>query len=89
MLFIMLQIAKGTDNLRSSIIAYGIFSYFLVHVLVNLMGVLGIIPLTGVPLPFLSFGGSYNLSLIVSMFMLQRIYYENREARLRRKIENL
>jgi len=89
MLFIMLQIAKETDNLRSSIIAYGIFSYFLVHVLVNLLGVLGIIPLTGVPLPFLSFGGSYNFSLIVSMFILQRIHFENREAKLRRKIENL
>ncbi len=89
MLFIMLKIAKETDNLRNSILAYGIFCYFLIHVLVNLLGVLGIIPLTGVPLPFLSYGGSYNLCVIVSLFVLQRIHYENKEAQLRRKIENL
>ena len=89
MLFIMLKIAKETDNLRSSILAYGIFCYFLIHILVNLLGVLGLIPLTGVPLPFLSYGGSYNLCVVVSLFVLQRIHYENREAKLRRKIENL
>ena len=89
MLFIMLKIAKETDNLRSSILAYGIFCYFLIHILVNLLGVLGLIPLTGVPLPFLSYGGSYNLCVVVSLFVLQRIHYENREAKLRRKIESL
>lgn len=89
MLFIMLKIAKETDNLRSSILAYGIFCYFLIHILVNLMGVLGLIPLTGVPLPFLSYGGSYNLCVVISLFVLQRIHFENREAKLRRKIEEL
>jgi cell division protein FtsW len=89
MLFIMLQIAKETDNLRNSILAYGIFSYFLVHILVNLLGVLGLIPLTGVPLPFLSYGGSYNVCVVISLFILQRINYENRDAKLRRKIEEL
>ena len=89
MLFIMLQIAKEADDLRSSILAYGIFCYFLVHILINLLGVLGLIPLTGVPLPFLSYGGSYNLCAIVALFVLQRIHYENKEAKLRRKIESL
>lgn len=89
MLFIMLKIAKETENLRSSILAYGIFCYFLIHILVNLMGVLGLIPLTGVPLPFLSYGGSYNLCAVISIFVLQRIHFENREAKLRRKIEEL
>ena len=89
MLFIILKIAKETDNLRSSILAYGIFCYFLVHILINLLGVLGLIPLTGVPLPFLSYGGSYNLCVVVSLFILQRIHHENKEAKMRKKIENL
>ena len=89
MLFSMLKIAKETDNLRSSILAYAIFCYFLVHILTNLLGVLALMPLTGVPLPFLSYGGSYNLCVIISMFVLQRINIENREAKLRRKIEEL
>ncbi len=53
MLFMILNIAKETDTLRNSILAYGIFAYLLCHILVNLLGVLGLIPLTGVPLPFL------------------------------------
>ncbi len=89
MLFLILGIAKDTDCLRNSILAYGIFAYLLAHILINLLGVLGLIPLTGVPLPFLSYGGSYNLCVIVSFFILQRINVENKEAKIRKKIEQL
>lgn len=89
MLFLILNIAKETDTLRNSILAYGIFAYMLAHVLINLLGVLGLIPLTGVPLPFLSYGGSYNLCLIISLFIIQRIHYENNEAKIRKQIEKL
>lgn len=88
-LFLALSVAKETDNLRNSILAYGIFAYLLSHILINLLGVLGLIPLTGVPLPFLSYGGSYNLCVIVSLFIIQRVHYENKEAKVKRKIESL
>lgn len=88
-LFLVLSVAKETDNLRNSILAYGIFAYLLSHILINLLGVLGLIPLTGVPLPFLSYGGSYNLCVIVSLFIIQRVHYENKEAKVKRKIESL
>ena len=89
MLFIILGIAKDTSCLRDSILAYGIFTFLLSHILINLLGVLGLIPLTGVPLPFLSYGGSYNLVVIVSLFIVQRVNYENKENRVKRKIANL
>ena len=89
MLYLVLRVAKSTYNIRDSILCYGVFGYMLAHILINLLGVLGLIPLTGVPLPFLSYGGSYNLCVVVSLFVLQRIHYENKEAQLRRKIENL
>ena len=50
------KIAKSADNLRTSIIAYGAFWYFALHIIINLLGILALIPLTGVPLPFLSYG---------------------------------
>lgn len=78
MLFIILNIAKETKILRNSILAYGVFAYFLAHILINLMGVLGLIPLTGVPLPFLSYGGSYNICVVIALFIVQRVNYENR-----------
>lgn len=89
LLIIVLDIAKKTYNLRNSILVYGVFVYLLAHILINLLGVLGIIPLTGVPLPFLSYGGSYNLSVIVMMFVVQRVNIENKLERERKRIENL
>ena len=89
MLFIILNIAKEADNLRNSILAYGVFAYLLAHILINLLGVLGLVPLTGVPLPFLSYGGSYCLNVIISLFIVQRINIENKQAKQRKKIENL
>ena len=44
-------------------------------------------PLTGVPLPFLSYGGSYNLSLLIALFIVQRVNYENKEYKLKNKIK--
>ena len=61
----------------------------MLHIFVNLGGVLGIIPLTGVPLPFLSYGGSYCLCTIVSFAIVQRINIENQiEKRVRERKSN-
>ncbi len=89
MLFIILNIAKKATNLRNSILAYGVFAYLLAHILVNLMGILGIIPLTGVPLPFLSYGGTYNISVLLAIFIVQRVNIETKIENSRDKIMNL
>lgn len=76
MLIRILNIAKRATNLGNSIIAFGVFAYLLLHISINLIGVMGIGPLTGVPLPFLSYGGSYTLTLLFSMGLVQRVHYE-------------
>ncbi len=75
-LFRILNIAKKATNLGNSIIAFGVFAYLLCHITVNLIGVIGIGPLTGVPLPFLSYGGSYMLTLLFGMGLVERVHYE-------------
>lgn len=75
-LFRILNIARKAVNLGGAIIAFGVFAYLLCHMIVNLMGVIGMAPLTGVPLPFLSYGGSYMLTLLFSMGLVQRVHYE-------------
>lgn len=76
LLYIVYQIAKKATNLRNSLISYGVLIYLFLHIAVNLIGVMGIGPLTGVPLPFLSYGGSYTLSLIVAIALVQRVHIE-------------
>ncbi len=88
-LYRILKIAKDAEHLRGSIIAYGTFFLLLFHIFINIMGVLGIIPLTGVPLPFLSYGGSFNMVIIILMFVLQRICIESKTIKGKREIENL
>lgn len=83
MLLRMYRIAKAADNLRTSIIAYGAFWYFALHIIVNLLGILALIPLTGVPLPFLSYGGSYTLNAILLVFAVERVAIENHQNRFK------
>lgn len=76
MLYRILRLAKKANTLRNSIIAYGVFTYLLLHILINLLGISGLMPLTGVPLPFLSYGGSFALSLMFAMGLVQRVAIE-------------
>ena len=77
MLFRILLIAKNTKNLRNSILAYGTFWLFTFHIIINLSGMLALLPLTGVPLPLMSYGGSSTLNFVVMLFVVERIAYEN------------
>ena len=74
-------IAKRCTNNRGTILCYGIFWYILLHILINLGGLLGLMPLTGVPLPFLSYGGSYLMCLISSIAIVLRVDIENKSQR--------
>ena len=57
---------------------YGIFWYILLHTIINLGGIMGLIPLTGVPLPFLSYGGSFLMCLVISLTIVQRVAIESK-----------
>lgn len=89
----ILYIAKKTYTLAHGLICYGVAAYIFVHVFINLVGVLGLLPLTGVPLPFLSYGGSYALCLTISLTIVQRINAETllmkQEERLKNKIREI
>ena len=82
-LFRILAISKKTTNLRNQIICYGVFIYLALHILINLVGITALLPLTGVPLPLLSYGGSFAMNVIAMIFVVERVAYEsNVEKRL-------
>ena len=78
-LFRIIKIAREATNLRGSLICYGVFAYLLTHIMINLLGVMGLIPLTGVPLPFLSYGGSYTICLMIALGLVQRVAIESKK----------
>jgi len=63
----VLKIAYSTKDEFLSLITFGILSVYFIHFLINIGMVVGIMPVIGIPLPFVSYGGS---SLMVNMFML-------------------
>lgn len=74
----IIVIGKGSSNVGDSLICYGVSFYIFMHIIVNLTGVLGLLPMTGVPLPFMSYGGSVCWCVLIALTMVQRVAYENK-----------
>ena len=89
LLYRLLCIAKNASNIVGSIIAYGTFLLILTHIFINFLGILALIPLTGVPVPFLSYGGSFTLNLIILIFLCERVAIESKDAKLKRELERI
>ena len=73
----IIHVGNRALNDRDAMICYGGAFYIFIHIMINLMGIFGLIPMTGVPLPFMSYGGSYLISLTIMMSIIERISYEN------------
>ncbi|MCE4956900.1 FtsW/RodA/SpoVE family cell cycle protein [Macrococcoides caseolyticum] len=62
--------AALADTIFYKLICVGVASYIGIQAFINLGGISGLIPLTGVPLPFISYGGSSLLSLSIAVGLL-------------------
>ena len=71
LLFRMINIASNTKNLFESLILLGGAAMLLFQVFINIGMTTGIVPVTGLPLPFISYGGSSMISLMLLMGMVQ------------------
>lgn len=68
-----IYVAKTAKDKAGSIIAIGITGIFLFHVLENIGMVMGLLPITGVPLPFVSYGGSSLITNFICVGLLLNI----------------
>lgn len=68
-----IEVAKKARDRMGIFLALGIVSFMFWHVVVNLGGVLGLMPITGVPLPFLSYGGSFTMVSMASVGILMSV----------------
>lgn len=74
----VLTISSKANTIRGRYICLGVAVYIFMHILFNLGGLFGLIPLTGVPLPFLSYGGSFTICLMCSLAIVQRVSIESK-----------
>jgi cell division protein FtsW len=68
-----IRIAIGAPDLYGSLLAVGIVGMIAVQVMINIAVVTGLLPVTGITLPFLSYGGSSLTLILVSIGVLLNI----------------
>jgi cell division protein FtsW len=79
-----LRAARTARDLYAKLLAAGITSVILIQATVNFFAVLGVLPLTGVPLPFISYGNSNLVVLLAGMGILINVAQQRgSKARLR------
>jgi rod shape determining protein RodA len=75
-----IRILTMAKNLYGTLIAGGILAMMMFQVFVNVGMTIGIMPITGVPLPLMSFGGSSMLVTLMAIGLLQSIHIQARVA---------
>lgn len=70
------HVAEQQSNPFAGIVVFGIFGAWFTHILVNVGMTVGVMPITGIPLPFLSYGGSFLLATFLALGVAQRVASE-------------
>ncbi len=73
-LFNGIRIAGLARDHFGTLLAIGVTVLFAVHVFVNIAMTIGLVPITGIPLPFISYGGSFVLSCCLLQGLVQSVY---------------
>ena len=72
-LFRLIRLAAGTRSHFASFALFGIFGAWTTHIFVNVGMTVGLVPVTGIPLPFISYGGSFLLMCWVAAALAVRL----------------
>ena len=75
-----LRILTMSKNFYGALVAGGITAMLMFQVFVNVGMTIGIMPITGIPLPLMSYGGSSVLTTLMAIGLLQSIYAQARET---------
>jgi rod shape determining protein RodA len=73
-LFNGIRIAGLARDRFGTLLALGVTVLFTVHVCVNIAMTIGLVPITGIPLPFISYGGTFVLSCCLLQGLVQSVY---------------
>lgn len=78
LLFALLRIARRATDTFSSFCVFGIASMLFAHIVENVGMAVNLMPVTGIPLPFFSYGGSFLLTCALAMGLSLRVAWQSR-----------
>ena len=74
----IIRVAERANDTFSSFVAFGLLASWFVHVMINVGMTVKLMPITGIPLPFFSYGGTFMLASWLAIGVLLRIAHEGR-----------
>jgi rod shape determining protein RodA len=83
-----LAIGLGCRNQFGRLVALGITTQFFLYVFINMSMVMGLIPVVGIPLPLVSYGGSAMMTLLLGCGLILSVSI-HREQRLPRRVDRI
>ena len=73
-----MRVARRAGDGFSSLVAFGVTGMVCAHVMENIGMTVGLMPITGIPLPFFSYGGSFMVTMCVALGIVMRVAQESR-----------
>jgi rod shape determining protein RodA len=73
LLFRLVAVAERQRSVFSRVYAYGVAAVFFFHIIINIGMAIGLAPVIGIPLPFISYGGTSLLTFTILLFILIRL----------------
>ena len=80
LLFVLLRIARKATDPFSSLCVFGIAGMLFTHIIENVGMTINLMPITGIPLPFFSYGGSFLLACSLGVGIALRVAWEARQS---------
>ncbi|PYO89250.1 MAG: rod shape-determining protein RodA [Gemmatimonadetes bacterium] len=80
MLFSLLRVARKATDPFSSLCVFGIAGLYFTHIVENVGMTINLMPITGIPLPFFSYGGSFLLVCSLGVGIALRVAWESRQS---------
>jgi rod shape determining protein RodA len=80
LLFTLLRIARRATDPFSSMCVFGIAGMLFTHIVENIGMTINLMPITGIPLPFFSYGGSFLLACSLGVGIALRVAWESRQS---------
>jgi len=80
LVFVLLRVARKATDPFSSLCVFGIAGMLFTHIIENVGMTINLMPITGIPLPFFSYGGSFLLACFVGVGIALRVAWESRQS---------
>jgi rod shape determining protein RodA len=77
---ILLRVARRATDSFSSLVVFGVLGLLFTHVFENVGMTINLMPITGIPLPFFSYGGSFILACGIAMGLVLRVAWDSRSS---------